>query len=314
MTEEEILKKLQIARDAWGTGAARGYSPYTSPSGGQEGYEDILEEKLRFLKAGYGKDARYSYGDPMKHFNDPEQIKELLEHEIVGLPPLQSGPSHFDLMRKDGVPVLSQEEIYAQQPPGGVGGGGEVGLSPWQGYSLGASSYNINPVAGLLEGPETANMQLSPYELGLLEEEKNYMLAEREKMLTQEEGGGSGSSMYLSPYEEDLLREDRMHLARTGGNFHAPRFPTQRTETILTGIDEHMSPTYRVRNVAYPEVAGWTTPPGSVTGMHGTPSPVPAVLAETSGREPGWEPDFQRKGLNPEWLGVIDRGLNYGGF
>ena len=307
MTEEEILKKLKIAREAWGQGyPAKGYSPYMSPTAGQEGYEDILEEKLRFLKAGYGRDARYSYGDPMKHFNDPEQIKELLEHEIVGLPPLQSGPSHFDLMRKDGVPVLSQEEIYAQQPPGGIGGGSGKGDDGWW--------YNINPVAGLLEGPETANMQLSPYELGLLEEEKNYMLAEREKMLTQEEGGGSGSSMHLSPYEEDLLREDRMHLARTGGNFHAPRFPTQRTETILTGIDEHMSPTYRVRNVAYPEVAGWTTPPGSVTGMHGTPSPVPAVLAETSGREPGWEPDFQRRGLNPEWLGVIDRGLNYGGF
>jgi hypothetical protein len=76
----------------------------------------------------------------MKHFNDPEQIETLLGYDIVDkpIPPLVSGPSHFDLMRKDGVPVLSQEEIYAQQPPGGIGG------APWQGYSLGASSHNIN--------------------------------------------------------------------------------------------------------------------------------------------------------------------------
>ena len=177
MTQEEILKKLQIARDAWGPSySAKGYSPYASPTAGQEGYREILKEKLRFLNAGYGKDAKYSYGDPMKHFNDPEQIETLLGYDIVDkpIPPLVSGPSHFDLMRKDGVPVLSQEEIYAQQPPGGVGGGYKAGLSPWQGYSLGASSYNINDpmIAGLMEGPETANMQLSPYELTLLAEDQ----------------------------------------------------------------------------------------------------------------------------------------------
>ena len=154
----EILKKLKIARDAWGPSySAKGYSPYASPTAGQEGYREILKEKLRFLNAGYGKDAKYSYGDPMKHFNDPKVIETLLGYDIVDkpIPPLVSGPSHFDLMRKDGVPVLSQEEIYAQQPPGGVGGGGEAGLSyihgfPWPadhqlfaGTSLGTSSYDV---------------------------------------------------------------------------------------------------------------------------------------------------------------------------
>ncbi len=155
MTDEEILKKLQIARDAWGTGAARGYSPYTSPSGGQEGYEDILKLKLDSLNRGYGKDYKYGFWDPMKHFTNADEIETLLGHEIAGLPPLPSGPSHFDLMRKDEVPVLSQEEIYAQQPPGGIGGGS-----------------GRNPIASLLEGPETANMQPSPYELSLLAEPK----------------------------------------------------------------------------------------------------------------------------------------------
>ena len=49
MTQEEILKKLQIARDAWGPSySAKGYSPYASPTAGQEGYREILKEKLRF--------------------------------------------------------------------------------------------------------------------------------------------------------------------------------------------------------------------------------------------------------------------------
>ena len=149
MTDEEIFKKLQIARDAWGQGyPAKGYSPYMSPSAGQEGYEDILKLKLDSLKAGYGKDYKYGYGDPMKHFTDADEIETLLGYEIVDkpLPPLIDAPSHFDLMSKDGVPKTTE------------------------GYSLGTSSYNINPAAGLLEGPETANMKLSPYELSLLAE------------------------------------------------------------------------------------------------------------------------------------------------
>lgn len=149
MTDEEIFKKLQIARDAWGQGyPAKGYSPYMSPSAGQEGYEDILKLKLDSLKAGYGKDAKYGYGDPMKHFTNPDEIKTLLEYEIVDnpLPPLIDAPSHFDMMSKDGVPRTTE------------------------GTSLGTSSVDLMGPAGLLEGPETANMQLSPYELTLLAE------------------------------------------------------------------------------------------------------------------------------------------------
>ena len=83
---------------------------------------------MEVIRHGKYKSAVEPYLQNKMSSENREQIKELLEHEIVGLPPLQSGPSHFDLMRKDGVPVLSQEEIYAQQPPRGVGGGYKAGL------------------------------------------------------------------------------------------------------------------------------------------------------------------------------------------
>ena len=166
MTDEEILKKLQIARDAWGQGyASKGYSPHISPSAGQEGYEDILRLKLNSLNKGYGKDAKYGYGDPMKHFTNADEIETLLGYEIVDkpLPSLVGGPSHFDMMSKVGIPRTTE--------------GYSLGTSSYDiddpmiaGTSLGASSVDLMGPAGLLEGPETANMQLSPYELTLLAE------------------------------------------------------------------------------------------------------------------------------------------------
>ena len=152
----EVRNKIIRARDEWGQGApSTGPNPFASPTSGEEGYRDILKDQLGFLDAGYGKNADYSIYDPMRHFTDPEEIRQILKYDLVDAqdPPLKQVPLMRDMLNTSGVPyptegrpipsLLDPVADSANWPEGGVGGGAEAGLSPWKGYSMGTTSYNV---------------------------------------------------------------------------------------------------------------------------------------------------------------------------
>ena len=212
----------------------------------------------------------------MKLFTNPDEIKTLLEYENVDnpLPPLIDAPSHFDMMSKDGVPRTTE------------------------GTSLGTSSVDLMGPAGLLEGPETANMQLSPYELTLLAENQ-----QRHPSGPPPLSGVSDTDYPRFPASDQaqmgryITKSDR-----SDPNFFAPKGFSP------GGLLDEVNPIQADRD-AY--IANATKPKSFLSrnrqSILNVPQSVkPVKINNLLEEETGWE-------QNPYfWSTLIDRGLDFG--
>ena len=199
----------------------------------------IAEQRKKSLMRGLHKADEYmgrpprelSEQDIQKRLNPPfsHSLQEYIESATED-PYTSHIPSHHDMWKSQAHGMspdyLARDSKSAELPSHHAIHGG--------GYSLGTSSYNINPTAGLFEGPETANMQLSPYELTLLAEDQQ---RHAPALLGESIPGPEVTPLQQRFMNEQMVRGYHKYFGG-GGKWETPYTGYKRTPEQVHGYDQ----------------------------------------------------------------------------